>query len=252
MKKHNLTNVAFSRIALVDKGASFDEATGDGAHVLIFKRATPADGDDTMTLEEITKAIAALTADQKASLQKALWAAPAPEDILKGLTPAQRELVEKAQADAKAAKDEAAANKAAIEKLQKAARTADLRKRVDVYASLSGDKEALAHILGAVESGLGEDAAKKFEETLKGWDAQLKKGGVLGDPVGSRGTSETAAGDGSARAEVEKRVAAIIQKDAKLSRESAFSQVFSEDSALYQRYHDETAGHGDQADKQGE
>lgn len=248
MKKHNLTNVAFSRIALVDKGASFDEATGDGAHVLIFKRATPANGDDTMTLEDITKAIAALTPEQKASLQKALGAAPAPEDILKGLTPAQRELVEKAQADAKAAKDEAAANKAAIEKLQKAARTESLRKRVDVYASLSGDKEALAHILGAVETGLGEDAAKKFEETLKAWDAQVKKGGVLAGPVGSRGTSETAEND-SAAAEVEKRADAIVQKDAKVSRTDAISQVLEADPALYARYHAETVGAGSNKDE---
>lgn len=246
MKKHNLTNVAFSRIALVDKGASFDEATGDGAHVLIFKRATPANGDDTMTLEDITKAIAALTPEQKASLQKALGAAPAPEDILKGLTPAQRELVEKAQADAKAAKDEAAANKAAIEKLQKAARTESLRKRVDVYASLSGDKEALAHILGAVESGLGEDAAKKFEETLKGWDAQIKKG-ALAPAVGSRGTGEQASG-GGAFEEATKRAQEIVTKDAKRTLSDAIAEVFAADPALYQRYHEETAGVGSNKD----
>lgn len=251
MKKHNLTNVAFSRIALVDKGASFDKATGDGAHVLIFKRATPADGDNTMTPEDILKAVAAFTPEQKASLQKALGAAPAPEDILKGASPEVRALIEKQAADLKKAQDEAADVKKTVEGLAKAAKTASLRKRVDVYASLSGDKEALAHILGAVETGLGEDAAKKFEETLKGWDAQIKKG-ALAPAVGSRGTGETGEGDGSARSEVEKRVAAIIQKDAKLSRESAFSQVFSEDSALYQRYHEETAGIGDQADKQGE
>lgn len=246
MKKHNLTNVAFSRIALVDKGASFDKATGDGAHVLIFKRATPADGDNPMTPEDILKAVAAFTPEQKASLQKALGAAPAPEDILKGLTPAQRELVEKSQKDAADAKAEAAENKAAIEKLQKDAKTVSLRKRVDVYASLSGDKEALAHILGAVESGLGEDAAKKFEETLKGWDTQIKKG-ALAPAVGSRGTGETA-DDGSAFAEVEKRADAIVQKDAKTSRTDAITQVLAADPALYARYHAETAGVGGNKD----
>lgn len=250
MKRHTLTNVAFSRIALVDKGASFDKATGDGAHVLIFKRATPADGDNTMTPEDILKAVAALTPEQKASLQKALGAAPAPEDVLKGLTPAQRELVEKAQADATAAKADAAVNKAAIETLQKAARTESLRKRVDVFKHLSGDKAVLAEVVGLIEDS-NKDIAKKFEEILAAHDAQLAKGGVTGGPVGSRGTGETP-GDGSARAEVEKRVAAIIQKDAKLSKDSATSQVFSEDAALYQRYHEETAGIGDQADKQGE
>lgn len=243
MKRHNLVGVNFSRIALVDKGASLDTTTGDGAHVLLFKRAE----EKSMTPEDIIKAAAALTPEQKESLKKALGAAPAPEDILKGLNPAARELVEKAQADAKAAKDEAAINKAAITALQKAARTESLRKRVEVYASLSGDKEVLSHILGAVEDGMGEDAAKKFEETLKAWDAQLAKGGVTGKPIGSRGTGETA-NDGSAFAEVEKRADAIVQKDAKTDRVSAIAQVFEADPDLYARYHAETAGTGSHKD----
>lgn len=244
MKRHNLVGVSFSRIALVDKGASLDTTTGDGAHVLLFKRAEES---TTMTPEDIIKAAAALTPEQKASLQKALGAAPAPEDILKGLTPAARELVEKAQADAKAAKDEAAVNKAAIETLQKAARAESLRKRVDVYASLSGDKEALAHILGAVESGLGEDTAKKFEETLKAWDTQLKKGGVTGGPIGSRGTGETATG-GGAFEEATKRAQEIVTKDAKTTLADAIASVFAADPALYERYHAETAGVGSAKD----
>lgn len=249
MKKHNLTGVAFSRIALVDKGASFDTKTGDGAHVLLFKRATPADAEEnTMTIEQLLKAVEALTPEQKDTLKKALGAAVAPEDILKGLTPAQRELVEKAQADAKAAKDEAAANKSAIEKLTKAARQVDLRKRVDVYASLSGDMEALASILGVVEDTMGADTAKKFEETLKAWNAQVEKSGVLNKAIGSRGTTESAT-PGSALEEVEKLAEEIVTKSAgKVSKTEAYAQVFSAHPELYERHSTETAGRGS-ADK---
>jgi hypothetical protein len=33
-----LTNLKFKRVALVDRGANFDKATGDGAHIMLFKR----------------------------------------------------------------------------------------------------------------------------------------------------------------------------------------------------------------------
>ena len=240
MKRHNLVGVNFSRIALVDKGASFDTTTGDGAHVLLFKRA---EEKSTMTPEDIIKAAAALTPEQKESLKKALGAAPAPEDILKGASPDVRALLQKQAEDLKKANEKAEANEKAVAELQKRNRQVDLRKRVEVYASLSGDKEVLSHILGAVEDGLGEETAKKFEEILKAWDAQIKKGGVTGKPIGSRGTGETATAD-TAFAEVEKRADAIIQKDAKTDRGSAIAQVFEADPELYARYHAETAGVG--------
>lgn len=247
MKKHNLTGVSFSRIALVDKGASYDTATGDGAYVLLFKRAT-ADGDDTMTLAEIIKALEALKPEEKESLKKALGAAPAPEDILKNADPAVRAIVEKAQADAKAANDRAAANETAIAELKKADRKASLRKRVDVYASLSGDVEALAAILGCVEDSMGEEAAKKFEETLKAWDSQIKKGALAG-PKGSRGTGETPeGGNGSVAEEVIKRARALVQKDSTFTLEKAIAKVYEEDPSLYNRNAAETEGQGN-ADK---
>lgn len=244
MKKHNLTGVSFSRIALVDKGASFDTKTGDGAHVLLYKRAKPADEDHNMTPEEIIKAAEGFTPEQKESLKKALGAAPAPEDILKNADPAVRALVEKAQADAKAAKEEAATTKAAVEKLEKRNRQVDLRKRVDVYASLSGDMEALASILGCVEDSMGTEAAKKFEETLKAWNAQIEKGDVLKKAAGSRGTTETAT-PGSALEEVERLVAeAITKSDGKIDKAAAYSQVFKDHPELYERHAATVQGQG--------
>lgn len=242
MKKSNLKDVKFSRVSLVDKGASLDTSTGDGAHVLLFKRATPADEDNHMTPEEIIKAAAALTPEQKESLKKALVAAPAPEDILKNANPAVRALVEKAEADAKAANDRATANETAIAELKKADRKVSLRKRIDVFASLSGDAEALASILGCVEDAQGVEAAKKFEETLKGWNAQIEKGGVLQKGIGSRGTTETA-GAGDAHAEVQKLAAEIVTKAAgKTSEADAIAAVFEANPELYARYVEETAG----------
>lgn len=248
MKKSNLTGVKFSRVSLVDKGASLDTKTGDGAHVLLFKRADPADEDKPMTFAEITKALATLTAEEKASLQKALGAAPAPEDILKNADPAIRAMVEKANADAKAANERATANETAIAELKKADRKVSLRKRVDIFANLSGDGDALASILGAVEDGLGADTAKKFEETLKAWDEQIKKGGVLQKGVGSRGTTETASG-GSAFEEVQKLAAEIVTKDANVTEADAITRVFEAHPELHQRYHEETAGRGSKQDQ---
>jgi len=240
MAKSLLTNVRFSRVSLVDKGASFDTKTGDGAHVLLFKRET-ADGDNTMTLAEITKALATLSTEDKESLKKALGAPAAAEDILKGLSPAQRELVEKAQKDAELAKAEAKKNADAIAELQKAAHLTSLRKRVDVYASLSGDAEALAKILGCVETNMGTDVAMKFEETLKGWNEAIKKGALAG-PVGSRGTQEPGASAGAtAYDEAAQRAAGIVEKSAgKTSLAEAVMKVFEEDPALYARHRAET------------
>jgi hypothetical protein len=43
-----LHNLKVTRIDLVDRGANFDTRTGEGAHVMIFKRAA---GDDGIPLE---------------------------------------------------------------------------------------------------------------------------------------------------------------------------------------------------------
>lgn len=243
MAKSNLTGVKFSRISLVDKGASLDSATGDGAHVLLYKRATPADEDNTMTPEELAQRVKELETEN-ASLKKATTAPATAEDILKSADPAVRALVEKAQADAKAASEEAAVTKAAVEKLTKAARMTDLRKRVDAFPSLSGDAEVLAKVLGCIEDGEGAETAKAFEETLKGWNAQIEKGGVMSKGIGSRGTTE-GSDPGSAVEEANRLAAEVVTKSAgKVDHSTAISQVFETNPDLYARHVAETAGRG--------
>lgn len=41
-----LRNLRINRVAIVDKGANFDSGTGDGAHIMLFKRADPIDPTD--------------------------------------------------------------------------------------------------------------------------------------------------------------------------------------------------------------
>lgn len=247
MAKYQLRDVKFSRVSLVDKGASFDKATGDGAHVVLFKRHTNEEKQmDKAKFDELLKALAGITDEQKESLKKALGAPAAAEVELTKLSPAVRELIEKANADAAAAKAEAATSKAAIEKITKAARRVELQKRVDVHKKLGGG-EVIADVLGLIEDA-DKDLSKKFEEKLSAWNAQLVKSELF-SKAGSRGTSEQpmAVGGDEISDEIERLVSEVVQKDAKATREQAMAKVFEANPDLYERYANAIARPGGKA-----
>src|SRR5262245_29260204 len=44
-----LTNLRIKRVALVDNGANFDKSTGDGAHIMLYKRDDTQKGGPSLS-----------------------------------------------------------------------------------------------------------------------------------------------------------------------------------------------------------
>lgn len=177
----------------------------------------------TAKVAELTKA-----ADQKAADQK-----PAPEDVLKGLTPEVRAVVEKSLADAAAATKKADEASAQVAKMMDEQRTAEVRKRVEAdYTHAPGAKpEELTKALKNIVDRCPEDA-KVVEGVLKAASASIKESELL----------KTRGSDGGAPGSVAAKIDALVAKklETKTAKDStdALSQIMREQPQLYREYRD--------------
>lgn len=150
---------------------------------------------------------------------------------------------------AKAAADNAAAmaaNEALKTRLEKAEtetkklrEEADLRKFADEvtgYKEIGLDPEKDAALLKSVTEKLSDDEAKRIREIFKSAVAQKAASNMFKEVGSSAGMPSP----DSALAMIEAKCGELMQKNDKLTREEAQSQVFRANPGLYERWRQET------------
>lgn len=261
----SLRNLRVNRVALVDKGANFDAASGDGAHVMLFKRVEKANNpsdvhvdvphpnkketdvekslfdkfkaflktDNTMTDAEKKAAQDAMDAETaKAATQKAA------EDVV------AKAAIEKAEAD-KSAVVKAAEAIAKMEALEKRVTDAEAIAKAERDLRLNGEQIAVLKSLKCVSVDVEKDAAilRKLHESdtpaydrvialLKGADALVEKSAMFqafGSSMNSNG--------GDAWSQIEAKAATLVEKSTSgLTKEQAIEKVMLDNPTLVKEY----------------
>lgn len=223
----------------MSKGAKFCPGCGD-------KVAMKGAGMELDKLDpEVRKAFEKLQADLKEANDK-LAAAPAPvvekkadADVLKELSPAAREMVEKANA---IAADSAAKVKVLSDAIEKA-NDENLEKafveEAKTYRNIGGDPKVLGPILKRVSLG------KTTKEDLAALQGILKGANAAAKPLLTVVGGSERGGNGSAFAEIDALVKEVISKagEKKPTYSDALDIVAKEHPALYSRYRDEASSH---------
>jgi hypothetical protein len=164
---------------------------------------------------------------------------PKPEDVLKGLTPEARALVEKAAADAEAARKESAelqkrldAEGAARERERWIGKVGKLS-ALPVKADDLGPALAKLHGLDAEATGLVEKALEAAQGALAANNALLKE---LGHADAAAGAGETAEG------QIAKKAEALVAKGEAKTLPAAIALVAQREPALYAQHVAEQRG----------
>lgn len=194
------TNLEVQEISLCKRGAN------QGAKIVLAKSME----SDMTEVETLQKQVADLTAERdqlKADVAKT--EEPKTEDVLAKADPEIRAMLEKAQADISAANAKAEENAKALEKVQKETLEKSLDTRMSLMKTTFGaeeDRKAMLKSLVDMTPEVREAVLKAFEkaETLAAKGLE-KVSGEVGD---SRAT-----GEGSAKAEIEKKAKEIVTKD---------------------------------------
>lgn len=262
-----LMGLRINRVDLVDKGANQD-GTGDGAHVLLFKRATPSvEGNMKLTdmtpeqllkhaedqatkIDEQATSITALetgktdldtkVADLTKSVEKLTKAAgkaagdDPDEEILKGLPDNVRKLLDKK--DEAITKAQGEAEEAS--KIAKAERETRLTKeyivKADGLKAVIGKPADIAKQLRAIDEGLDEEIAKAVQDTISSLNDLVEKSELF-KTLSRREDAD----EGSAVAEVAKRAKQKVEKGLAPTIEQARAAVFDEDPKLAVRMREE-------------
>ncbi len=247
-------NLVVTRVDLVDVGASLDKRTGEGAHVLLFKRAGTAgrggEGgtmaiDVTKLPKDVQEYLAALEkratdADKRATdAETKLRAAPSPPEpapdasIWKSVHPAAREQFEHQKAKAEEA-----------ERFAKAQRDARLKgeyiQKCGTFSGLPVKPDDDWAVFKAVDEKLGTPEAKRIWELLRAADEAMVKAGLFRE-IGVPGTRVEA---DSAEARIMRRADELVAKKESKTREQAVVQVAKADPALYEAYREELRARG--------
>jgi hypothetical protein len=248
-----LTDLWLDEISLVDEPAN------KHATVQVVKMAKPKPGDDANTdpnneeqddmddmeklakgLEAAEASIASLTdklekaatenAGLKAELAKAKGGDDA-DDVLKGLSPAARDLVQKAQADAAAATSQVA-------KMQEQQDTGVfIAKAAGLSDALVVKADELGPILYRIEKGSTTTADReKLEAVLKAANEAVRQSKHFAE-VGK--SSAGVPGDGTAHAALAAAAAEIQKANPALSEAVAFTKAIQANPQVYDRYVDE-------------
>lgn len=196
--------------------------------------------------------IKAMTDEQKAELRKALMGddkGPTAEQILKALETALRpkddgewegvpEAVQKAvkgfEGRVKKAEDRADKSDADLAKMREAQQRAAYIEKASAFKDLPGaNPDDLAPILESAAEHLTKAQYDKLEAILKGSVEAIKTSALYGE-IGSHDIPE-----GSARAELQSKVAELRKADSKLTEAAAEDRILEEDAALSTRVMDE-------------
>lgn len=168
-KKFKLRGLVIDRVDLVDKGANHDRKTGDGSHVMLFKRAgdepTQEDFDaDALTLIEMSASIEKVGKKISTARMKELQAAHAA--LGKVITECVGDLEDSMPVE-KSAEQIAAEQKAQSEAIQKAVETA-VAAEVAKVQKAADDKVTAIQKAADERVEKAEAAAKLAGEVAKG------------------------------------------------------------------------------------
>lgn len=150
------------------------------------------------------------------------------EDVIKGLPPEARAIVEAALAAT-----------ATVEKLKDDVLTATYVKRAESFKNLTVDAPTFALTLKRIATGKSEEKdAQEIERLLKAADEAVAQSGIL-KQLGQAGSPEAQ----TAMQQVEAAAAALMTKDPSLSKSLAITKALDANPALYDRYRAELPGH---------
>lgn len=198
-------------------------------------------------LEKIATDLATVTAEKTAlatkvaDLEKAAKPAPKEEDVLKGLSPEARALVEKAQASAADSAAKVALLSDAIEKANDSAIEKAFVEECETFKNISGDAKVLGGLFKRVHQG------KTTKEDVEVLRTAFKAASAAAKPLlRIVGKGETPDGSGaSVQTQIDAAVKAIIAKDAtgKVDYATALDVVMKENPGLWRRYQSEALTH---------
>lgn len=210
-----------TRVDFVDDGASLDKRTGQGAHVVLYKRAAGAGGDgmktDVKTLpEDVQVHLAALVERAVKAEARAVevekGVKPPEEDPWKGVSPALKARFEAQQAETAEAK-------------RLAAEERDLRKQSEYVAKARAFRGLPVNpdddwkVLKAVDERLAPEEAKRLRELLAAGDAALVAAGAF---RAAGFTGDTGAADAQSRLDT---MAGELAKAQKLTPEQGLARA---------------------------
>lgn len=260
-----LRNLVINRVDLVDVGANLDMETGDGAHVLLWKRhdgdlpqsdpePDPEPEPEDTDMPDIEKVGRKIAGKRRARLEAALAELQAVlaeteveeadaeptskrqeetvDDITKGLPEDVAKRME--QLEKRAQEAESAA--AAAQEVAKAERDARLRigfvEKIKGFARLPLDPEKDADLLKKMAESLTTEEYARVEEILRSADAALEKSAAF-EAIGS---GKTPAVSGSAYAAIEAEAKALVEKGTAKNLPEGISQVALAKPELYAKH----------------
>lgn len=265
----SLRNLKVNRVALVDKGANFDKESGDGAHIMLFKRDTSKEAPSLSAVHVDVpggKPKKKETPVEKKSLFEKIKALVAKDD--NDMTPEEKKAAAAEMDKAKKAADDEDVEKVALAKKDADTATAvekkvtDLEKRLaesdaravaaEAVAKSERDARALAEQTTILKSfkGVSVDVAKdapilkQLQETNKAaYDRVIELLTAADTQVATSKAFETfgsnagAVGKGSAWAQIEGKARDLVTKGGTgLTFEKAVDKIMDENPALVRQY----------------
>lgn len=260
-----LRNLRIKRVALVDAGANFDKHTGDGAHIMLFKSATPkqpvaeTNTETNMKKSFIQKILGLVTetdptkrAAAAVELEKEFPAdddvekvhkagdamckcadcmnkrAPDPE-VAKRLTDIEKANTDLAKKLADSQTENLAVAKRLVEEIEKR-ESVEMREVLKSFKATPFDLDKDVPVYLAMKRATPE-AFDRTMTMLKATDAQLAQSALFAN----FGTGRT--GQGSAWAQIEAKADAMVTKSATpLTREQAIEKVMVAEPKLVAQY----------------
>ena len=215
-------------LATILAEANLEEKTMEKAEVLKALEGTEHEAEVKEFIEGLEKRAAeAKPTDQPKPKTE--------EEVLKSLPPEVRQMVEKSQADAKKAKEDAEAATAIVKRMEDEQLLAEQIAVCKRWDKISVDMAVLPATLKALKAA----DQKGYEAVVKQMDA-ANAASAITKSVGADGRPDLL-DDGSAVSEINKRVSAEISKDTKLTEAEAQRKVFRENPGLYAKYRSETS-----------
>ena len=206
------TNLEINEVSLCKRGAN------QGSKVVLAKSET-----DSMTVEELEKQVADITAERdslKAEIAKASKPEEKVDEKIEKLDPELRALVEKAQSDASAAREESKLIKEALAKAERASLEKSITDRMGLMKFvLAGDDEK-AVMLKTVVDMTPEQRDAVFKSLEKAETIAAKGGAIL---LKENGDSRVS-GPESAKVEIQKK-AELYKTEHKVTIEKARTVV---------------------------
>jgi len=190
---------------------------------------------DKIADPEVRKHFEKVEADLAAALADKAAVTKADDDILKGLAPEVREIVEKSRQEAASANAKATAASEAIEKLNDDAIEKAFVEEARGFGNIAGDPK----VLGPVMKRLSQN--KSTPEDMDALRVVLKAANAAAKPLLRVVGSNERGGKGSASEEIQAKVSEVIAKGKDVKYADALDVVARENPGLWVQYTREVA-----------